>query len=282
MDTNSGKQSKQIFLNNSESEAEILQFDTRDSQPATRNLQHATHNIQQTTDNKLCYLVDLGLLDYQEARALQQKLVSARVDKSISRDMILFLEHPSVFTLGRRGGMDNLLVSEVFLKDSGIPVVQVERGGVITYHGPGQIVVYPIINLHARRIGVKEFVSAMEEAMLQTAGNWDIPAGRNPINSGIWVGRHKMGSIGIALRKGVSFHGLALNVNLDLTPFSWIQPCGLQGVGMTSMKEELDRELPLNEVRDCLKRQLEAALGISYETCSLSDLEGCCNRVDIY
>ena len=231
-----------------------------------------TNDIQYKTDNKHCYLLELGRLDYQEAWSLQQKLVSARIDKKIDRDMILFLEHPSVFTLGRRGGMDNLLVSEAFLKDSGIPVVQVERGGVITYHGPGQIVVYPIINLHARRLGVKEFVSAMEEAMLQTAGNWNIPAGRNPINSGIWVGRHKMGSIGIALRKGVSYHGLALNVNLDLTPFSWIQPCGLQGVSMTSMKKELNRELPLKEIRDSLKNQLETALGISYETCNLSDL----------
>lgn len=241
-----------------------------------------TNDIQPATGQKDCYFLDLGLIEYQEAWALQQKLVSARVAKNIGRDMILFLQHPPVFTLGRRGGLENLLVSEAFLKDSGIPVVQVERGGVITYHGPGQIVVYPIINLHARRIGVKEFVAAMEEAMLQTAANWNITAGRNPINSGIWVGSRKMGSIGIALRKGVSFHGLALNVNLDLTPFSWIQPCGLQGVSMTSMKTELDRELPLSEVKDCLKRQLEAVLGISYKTCSLSDLEGCCNRVDIY
>ncbi len=232
-----------------------------------------TDDIPRTTDSKV-YSLNLGLLDYQETWKLQQKLVSARVDKKISRDMILFLEHRSVFTLGRRGGLENLLVSEAFLKSSGIPVVQVERGGVITYHGPGQIVVYPIINLHARRIGVKEFVSAMEEAMLQTAGNWDIQAERNPINSGVWVGSQKMGSIGIALRKGVSYHGLALNVNLDLTPFSWIQPCGLQGVSMTSMKKELNRDLPFDEVRDFLKIQLEAALGISYEPCSLSDLDG--------
>jgi len=110
--------------------------------------------------------------------------------------------------------------------------------------------------------------------MLQTAGNWHIAAGRNPINSGIWVGHQKMGSIGIALRKGISFHGLALNVNLDLTPFSWIQPCGLQGVSMTSMKQESGRELPLNEVRKVLKNQLQTALGISFENRDLSDLEG--------
>jgi len=233
-----------------------------------------TANIQQTTDNTLCYSLDLGLTDYQEAWALQQKLVAARVENRIARDILLFLEHPAVFTLGRRGGLENLLVSESFLEDAGIPVIQVERGGVITYHGPGQIVVYPIMNLHARRIGVKDFVAAMEEAMLQTAANWHIAARRNPINSGIWVGNQKMGSIGIALRKGVSFHGLALNVNCDLTPFSWIQPCGLQGVSMTSMQNELGRKSPLNEVLKVLKNQLSAALGISFEKCRLSDLEG--------
>ena len=233
-----------------------------------------TNDIQHTTDKKLCYFLDLGLIDYPEAWALQQKLVAARVDNRIDHDIMLFLEHPAVFTLGRRGGLDNLLVSETFLNDSGIPVIQVERGGVITYHGPGQIVVYPLMNLHNRRIGVKEFVAAMEEAMLQTAANWNIAAERNPINSGIWVGHQKMGSIGIALRKGISFHGLALNVNLDLTPFSWIQPCGLQGVSMTSMKQESGRELPLNEVRKVLKNQLQTALGISFENRDLSDLEG--------
>jgi len=236
-------------------------FLTRITQPATRNSQPV-------------YSLDLGLIDYPAAWALQQKLVAARVENRIARDILLFLEHPPVFTLGRRGGLENLLVSESFLQDAGVPVIQAERGGVITYHGPGQIVVYPIMNLHARRIGVKDFVAAMEEAMLQTAAHWHIAAGRNPVNSGIWVGNQKMGSIGIALRKGVSFHGLALNVNLDLTPFSWIQPCGLQGVSMTSLKNELGRELPLNEVLKVLKNQLAAALEIPFEKCDLLDLEG--------
>jgi len=244
-----------------------------DSGPFTSVL-YTTTNIPHPTCNKPCYSLNLGLIDYQEAWALQQKLVAARVENHIDHDMMLFLEHPAVFTLGNRGGLDNLLVSEAFLKDSGVPVIQVERGGVITYHGPGQLVVYPIMNLHTRRIGVKDFVAAMEAAMIQTAGNWNIDAGRNPINSGIWVGRRKMGSIGIALRKGVSFHGLALNVNLDLTPFSWIQPCGLQGVSMTSMREASGRELPMNEVLEVLKNQLAASLGVTLENCDLSDLEG--------
>jgi lipoate-protein ligase B len=260
MDINTAKRSKQINPSNQK-------LETENEQSAARNPQLAIRNSQPV------YALDLGLIDYPEAWALQQKLVAARVDNRIDYDIMLFLEHPAVFTLGRRGGLDNLLVSETFLKDSKIPVIQVERGGVITYHGPGQIVVYPLMNLHNRRIGVKDFVAAMEAAMLQTAANWNIAAERNPINSGIWVGRQKMGSIGIALRKGVSFHGLALNVNLDLTPFSWIQPCGLEGVSMTSMKHELGNDLPLNEVRNILKNQLKAALGITFKNCSLSDLE---------
>jgi lipoate-protein ligase B len=230
------------------------------------------NNIQHTTNNKRCYAVDLGLIDYRKAWALQEKMVAARVEKRLNRDVFLFLEHPAVFTLGRRGGLENLLVSEDFLKNAGVPVVQVERGGFITYHGPGQIVVYPIINLHARRIGVKDFVAAMEEAMLRTVAAWNIAAARNPVNSGIWAGANKMGSIGIALRKGVSFHGLALNVNLDLTPFTWIQPCGLQGVGMTSMAQELDRVVSLSAVGAALKTHLAAALGISFEERGLSGL----------
>jgi lipoate-protein ligase B len=233
----------------------------------------ATGHGPRTTDSKACLSLNLGLIDYREAWALQEKLVAARLGRRLNRDIFLFLEHPAVFTLGRRGGLDNLLVSQDFLKNAGIPVVQVERGGFITYHGPGQIVVYPIINLHIRRIGVKDFVTAMEEAMLRTAAAWKIAAMRNPLNSGIWVGDQKMGSIGIALRKGVSFHGLALNVNLDLTPFSWIQPCGLQGVGMTSMTKELGREVAIADVRNVLRDHLAAVLRISFEARRLSELE---------
>ncbi len=169
------------------------------------------------------------MIDYNKAWQLQSELVAAKVNSSIDRDIILFLEHPAVFTLGRRGGRDYLLVGESFLEQSGISVVQVERGGYITFHGPGQLVVYTLIDLEARRLGVTDFVAALEEIMLQSVRAWGLTAQRSAANPGIWMGRRKMGSIGIALRKGISFHGLALNINLDLTPFSWIQPCGLAG-----------------------------------------------------
>jgi lipoate-protein ligase B len=252
------------------------QHTTHNSQPATRNSQPATRNPQLATRNsqpEFCYAVDLGLKDYNEVWKLQSDIVSARVNGIIDTDIILFLEHPSVFTLGRRGGLDHLLVSEEFLKTSGIPIVHVERGGVITFHGPGQLVAYPIVNLKARSIGVVDFVDALEDVMLGTVRTWGIAAERNPANRGIWVGNNKMGSIGLAIRKGISFHGLALNVNIDLTPFSWIQPCGLQGVCMTSLKQELGGELSMDDVCAALKKQFESVLNLNLTAASFSHLQ---------
>ena len=233
----------------------------------------ATDNHQPTTDPNICWAVNLGMTDYKQAWKLQSDLVAARLNRSTDRDIILFLEHPAVFTLGRRGGRDYLLVSESFLEQSGIAIVQVERGGFITFHGPGQLVVYFIINLEARRLGVTDFVKALEEIMLRTVRTWGLTAQRNKKNPGIWMGDSKMGSIGIALRKGISFHGLALNINVDLTPFSWIQPCGLQGVSMTSVKQELGQKIPMNIVRNAVKENLKSVLGLDLNDISYSDLQ---------
>ena len=241
---------------------------TRNPHPVTRNAQPVTRNA----DHEPCYAVNLGMIDYNQAWKLQSDLVAAKISRRGSRDIILFLEHPAVFTLGRRGGRDHLLVSKSFLKQSGIPIIQVERGGYITFHGPGQLVVYFIINLEARRLGVTDFVKALEEIMLRTVGTWGLTAQRNNKNPGIWMGDSKMGSIGIALRKGISFHGLALNVNVDLTPFSWIQPCGLQGVSMTSVKQELGQEIPMDVVRNAVKENLKSELGLDLNDTSYLDL----------
>lgn len=239
---------------------------------AFRCQNHEGKNTKPKTNKmtKRCFCADLGLIEYREAWKLQTELVDARIKHEVPIDIVLFLEHLPVFTLGRRGGAENLLVSESFLEKSGISVVHIERGGNITYHGPGQLVVYPIMDLHTARIGVVEFVDALEEVMLKTVALWGIKADRNSVNRGIWVGEKKMGSIGIALRKGVSFHGLALNVNLSLTPFTWIQPCGLRDVQMTSMSQELSREVSINKVQEKLKENFESVFGMQlvYKNCS--------------
>jgi len=195
-------------------------------------------------------------MDYPEALELQLAIVRARIEKKLSRDVILLVEHPPVFTLGRRGGSDNLTVSDAFLKNSGIQVIQVERGGDITYHGPGQMVVYPIIDLDRQRLGITELVFMLEEIMIRVSESVGVHANRNARNRGIWVGNKKLGSIGLAVRKGISFHGMALNVKPSMTPFEWIHPCGLTNISMTSLERELPEKPSMHAVRKLIKQYI--------------------------
>jgi lipoyl(octanoyl) transferase len=152
------------------------------------------------------------------------------------------LEHPQVFTLGKNGGRENLKVSEKYLASKNIPIIQTDRGGSITFHGPGQLVVYPIIDFSKMNIGVTDFVYQLEEVMIQTSMDIGVEAIRNKKNRGVWVENKKLGSIGLCVKKGISFHGFALNVGLDLEPFSWINPCGMERVSMKSIEQELRKK----------------------------------------
>ena len=245
----------------------VNQLDDRKDRISIRNPKSAIQNPETWLS------IDFDRIDYEEAWELQGNLLVARKERILQKDIVLFLEHPPVFTLGRRGGRECLLVSEEFLEKAGVQVIQVERGGNITFHGPGQLVVYPIVDLQTARIRVVDFVNGLEEVMLRTAAHWGITAGRNPANRGIWVGPHKMGSIGIAVRRGISFHGLALNVLTDLTPFSWIQPCGLKDVGMTTMQQETAQQLSMQQVRMVLKAQFERVFGVQFVAISPADLD---------
>ena len=221
--------------------------------------------------NPWLYL-DIPLMDYKEALDLQRSLVDAKTSEIMGRDLILFLEHPPVFTLGRRGGRGHLLVDDATLEMRGIEVLHAERGGDITYHGPGQLVVYPVVDLRRRQFKVVEFVGTLEEVMIRVAADWGIVAGRNPKNRGVWIGNKKIGSIGIAIRHGISFHGIALNVNTAMDPFSWINPCGLRGVEMTSMQQALGREIVMEEVRSAAKLHIREIFGVELEQADLNDI----------
>lgn len=209
------------------------------------------------------YLLDLPQTAYNEIHQLQIDCVNARRHGRLDRDLIIVVEHPPVFTLGRRGDQGNLLVPEEELKARGIAIIPVERGGDITYHGPGQLVVYPIVDLNQAKAKVVEFVDALENAMVRTAGDWGIAASGNKQARGAWVAGRKMGSVGITIRRGVSFHGLALNVNTDLTPFSWVNPCGIAGCTMTSMALETSKAVTMAAVRKRLPDHLARALGLT-------------------
>ena len=207
---------------------------------------------------------DLGLVPYGEALELQYRLAD-EVRAGERPDTVLFLEHAPVFTLGKRGGRENLTVSDNFLAAREVVVCETERGGNITYHGPGQLVVYPIINLKATGLGVADYVERLETVMLRTAADWGVRAERNAKNRGVWIGNNKLGSIGIAVKRGMAIHGLALNVTTDLTPFDWINPCGLTDVGIISLAMAGAADITVAQVRDVLAAHMAAVFDVQWK-----------------
>ena len=230
-------------------------------------------NIQEPAPDRKWLCVELPVTGYKEAWHLQSNLVAAKYHKTIHKNVVLLLEHPPVFTLGRRGGLNNLWVSDNFLEKADIPVIQVERGGNITFHGPGQLIVYPIIHLQAATLSVVRYVENLEEVMIRIAADWGINAVRNSLNRGVWVGNKKLGSIGIAIRRGICFHGMALNVNTSLEPFQWITPCGLENTEITSMERERCGNVSMKQVRDRVKHHLEAVFEIALIMTRLEELK---------
>lgn len=188
---------------------------------------------------RTCVFQDLEVLEYRRALNLQTGLRNAKIQDRSLPDHLFFVQHPPVFTFGRRGGRENLIRPDIFLEQQGIDMVQTDRGGNITYHGQGQAVLYPVVDLERARIGVADFVFGLEEIMGRTAQDFGVAINRDPRNHGMWKGSKKIGSVGLSIKHGISIHGLALNVSLDLTPFSWINPCGLSQVSMTSLEKEL-------------------------------------------
>ncbi len=188
----------------------------------------------------------LGRIGYREAWALQKELVDARAAGAID-DRILLLEHDAVLTLGRQADETHVLASPRELRRRGIELIRVERGGEVTYHGPGQLVAYPIMRLGDRGILVRPLVAALEAAMIETCARLGVGAFRRDGHPGCWVeGRaggppHKIGALGLRIERGVSYHGIALNIDPDLRDFDLIDPCGMPGLVSTSVAEELGR-----------------------------------------
>lgn len=218
-----------------------------------KHLQHENHAFAADTEAEIR---DLGFMGYREAHEIQLQYVEKIAQDSAQGGVILITEHPAVFTLGRKGETSAFIRTQQDIQGDGIDIVHTERGGDVTYHGPGQLVVYPIINLHRRRLSVTKFIHLLEDIMLHTAADFDVAANRDERNRGIWVRDNKLGSIGIRVRHGITFHGLALNVNLDLEPFRWINPCGLAGVGMTSLAAECGKSINQEEVKQRMKNHI--------------------------
>jgi lipoyl(octanoyl) transferase len=202
----------------------------------------------------------LGRVRYAEGLELQARLVAERQAGTIP-DTLLLLEHDPVFTLGRNARAENVLLSEEALAARGFEIFETGRGGDVTYHGPGQVVGYPILDLSPDRCDVHRYVRDLEEVMIRTCADYGIEAGRVAGMTGAWVGDEKIGAIGVRIARWVTSHGFALNVSTDLVPFGMIVPCGIRGRGVTSLERRLARRVAAEEVAARLPRHLASVLG---------------------
>ncbi len=192
-----------------------------------------------------------GTVPYEEARGLQRRLAERRQRGEVP-DLLLLLEHPPVYTRGRRCRAEELPMGVEWYEAQGIEVRDTDRGGLVTYHGPGQLVAYPIVDLRAYGDDVHRYVRCLERVMVEALGEAGVQAETIEGLTGVWVGRRKIGSIGLHVSRGVTTHGLAINVNNDLQPFEWIVPCGIEGVAMTSLTRELGAEQEIGPFADLL------------------------------
>ena len=190
----------------------------------------------------------LGTVPYLEALELQRTLVEERRAGRIP-NLLLLLQHPAVITLGVRGGSrSHITATDTMLASRGIEVHDTGRGGDVTYHGPGQIVGYPILDLRPHRCDVHRYVRDLEEVLIRVCGDYGITAGRIAGLSGVWVGADKIGAIGVRISRWITSHGFAFNVNTNLNDFGLIVPCGIADRGVTSLEKLLGRQVPIDEV----------------------------------
>jgi len=203
-------------------------------------------------------VIDLGVRDYGEVWAMQRELVTARQRDEVP-DTLVFVEHPHVITLGRGSHREKLLAV------GDVPTFEIERGGDVTYHGPGQLVGYPIFLLRPEERDLRRYLRNMEEALLRTVADFGITGDRNPGWTGVWTGepgaRRKLASIGVAVKRWVTMHGFALNVSTDLARFAAINPCGLEATVMASVASVLERPVEMEAVKDRARAHFSEVFG---------------------
>jgi len=217
------------------------------------------------------HVAHLGPTSYRDGLALQESLVAARASGRTG-DWLLYPDHPPVITIGRGGGWESLRVAPEALRARGVEIVEVTRGGDVTWHGPGQLVGYPILHLDRLGRDTHRLLREIEGALIEACAGWGLEARTVAGRTGVWVGDDKLASIGVAVRRWVSYHGFALNVSPDLSDFSLMHPCGLHGISMTSLTRLLgDRAPGLDETRTVVTQALARRLG--YEACVPATIE---------
>jgi len=234
-------------------------------------------NSKLKTQNSKLLFHDLGVIPYRQAWDYQEKLYSELMAKKIAGEKsfpgyLLFCEHPPVFTLGKSGSKENLLINEEMLARRGIEFYHINRGGDITFHGPGQIVGYPILDLEQLNLGIKSYIEKLEESVILVLKAFGITAGRLEGATGVWLDAEKPASarkicaIGVKAGRHITMHGFAFNVNTDLTYYQYINPCGFVDKGVTSMEKELGNKQDMDKIKGLLKRYLADILRVSLST----------------
>ncbi len=197
-------------------------------------------------------IIDLGLTDFSDAYRSQLELVN-KVSKGVCEDTLLITEHNPVITIGRKGKEDNILRPREFLTSNNIDIFNIDRGGDVTYHGPGQIVAYPIFKLENESRDIHTFLSFLEEVSRHFLSQYGLVAEKRQGLRGVWVEEKKIGFIGLGVKKWTTYHGLSINVDLDLAPFSFIRPCGIDGIDIISLKEALHRRVDIEDAKERLR-----------------------------
>ena len=223
-----------------------------------------------------CLVVYLGKTGYVQAQELQ-KTLHRKVAQGSLPPVLLLLEHPHVYTLGRRGKLSDILASESTLTKLGITVHHSDRGGQVTYHGPGQLVGYPIINLKSWKSGPLKYVRALEATLIATLDEFGV-LGKNFGPTGVWVDDNKIAAIGVKVSKGATLHGFALNVNPDLSYFDHVVPCGIPNGQVTSITDSLARIVLIDDVRPVLTRQFGQIFGLEMQQLTPEDLDRLANE----
>jgi lipoyl(octanoyl) transferase len=228
--------------------------------------------VSRSRDHGHCCVYHLGTVEYGVSYRLQESLQKAR-SESLIGDTILILDHYPVITLGRRDNKSNVLVTEAFLCEQGIRVFPYDRGGDVTFHNPGQIVAYFIVDIDSMGKSIYQYVCALEDIVIQALADFHIKGERNIKHSGVWVGDKKICAIGLQVSQGVSKHGFALNVNNDLAITSHIHPCGIRNMGVTSLSELLSQKVDTYKVISALIREIERIFGVKIDFHKVSDPE---------
>ncbi len=213
----------------------------------------------------LCHVEQHGIVTYQDGLDLQRERIAQRKAQEIP-DTLILLEHPHVFTLGRNARRENLLVSPHWLRKADVQLFETDRGGDITYHGPGQLVGYPIFDLTRHRRDIAWYMRSVEEVLIRLAADYGIEAARIPGVTGVWVGNEKLAAMGVHVSRWITSHGFALNVNTGLRYFKWIVPCGIRDKGVTSLHRLLGRKVSMEEVRERVIEHFSAVFGLEMET----------------